>query len=267
MSKHSASGSPAARGPGRACRAAGRALSTVVAACAPACSALASPPRGLHHDGRGQPASPRARRAAQVGGEQRRQRGVDLGRRRALVLAERAHGLVRERHVHAGRRSRAPRRSPARARGGGRRAAGTRRPPRARARRPRDDRRDALASSARSTPSGPIRSSRADAPLGRHQRGRVRRAQPVEIRARLAAELDDVLEALGGHERGPRALALEQRVGRDRRAVRERLDILGPRPRARARARRRRARPRTGRPAWSATSRSRAVRRRRGRRR
>ena len=73
-----------------------------------------------------------------------------------------------------------------------------------------------------SGPSGPIRSSRADAPLGRHQRRRMGRAQAVEVGARLAAELDDVLEALGGDERRARALALQQRVGRDGRAVRER---------------------------------------------
>ena len=54
----------------------------------------------------------------------------------------------------------------------------------------------------------------------------MRRAQAVEVGARLAAELDDVLEALGGDEHRARALALEQRVGGDGRAVGERLDLL-----------------------------------------
>ncbi len=71
--------------------------------------------------------------------------------------------------------------------------------------------------------------ARADAPVGRDERRRVRRAQPVEVGARLAAQLDDVLEALRGDEHGARAVALQQRVGRHGRAVRERLDLLGVR--------------------------------------
>ena len=53
----------------------------------------------------------------------------------------------------------------------------------------------------------------------------MRGAEPVEVGARLAAQLDDVLEALGGDERGARAAALEQRVRRDGGAVRERADV------------------------------------------
>ena len=70
---------------------------------------------------------------------------------------------------------------------------------------------------------------RGDAALGRHERRRVRGAQAVEVAARLAAELDDVGEALGGDERGARALALEQRVRRDGHAVREQAHVVGAR--------------------------------------
>jgi hypothetical protein len=55
----------------------------------------------------------------------------------------------------------------------------------------------------------------------------MRGAQAVEVGARLASELDEVLEAGGGDERRPGALALQQRVGGHRRAVRERADLVG----------------------------------------
>ena len=59
-------------------------------------------------------------------------------------------------------------------------------------------------------------------------------AEPVEVRAVLPAQVQQVLEAGGRDEGRPRALALEERVRRDGRAVREPLD----RPRAdRARGR------------------------------
>ena len=66
-----------------------------------------------------------------------------------------------------------------------------------------------------------------EAQLGRHERGRVRGAEPVEVGARLAADLDDIGEASGREQGRPRRPALEQRVGRDRRAVREGLDGAG----------------------------------------
>ncbi len=52
-------------------------------------------------------------------------------------------------------------------------------------------------------------------------------ARPVQVRAGLPAQVEDVLEALVRHERRPRAAPLEQRVRRDRRPVREALDVLG----------------------------------------
>ena len=57
--------------------------------------------------GSGRPAARvRVGEPAQVAAEQGRERGVDLGRRGALVLAERPDDLVRERHVHVRQRRR-----------------------------------------------------------------------------------------------------------------------------------------------------------------
>ena len=53
-------------------------------------------------------------------------------------------------------------------------------------------------------------------------------ARPVEIGAGLAAQVEQVLEARGRHERGRRAAPLEQRVRRDRRPVREAVDLVCP---------------------------------------
>ena len=58
----------------------------------------------------------------------------------------------------------------------------------------------------------------------------MRGAEPVEVRAVLAAQVQQVLEARGRDERRPRALALEQRVRRDGRPVREPLDARARRP-------------------------------------
>ncbi len=52
------------------------------------------------------------------------------------------------------------------------------------------------------------------------------RTQAVQMRARLPAQVQQVLEALVADVRGARAVPLEQRVRRDRRPVRESLDIL-----------------------------------------
>ena len=69
--------------------------------------------------------------------------------------------------------------------------------------------------------------ARAKAQLGGHERGRLRVAQAVQVRTRLAAELDHVGEAVGGDQRGARRRALQQRVGRDGHAVREAAHVLG----------------------------------------
>ena len=186
MSKHSRSGS-SQRSASSAAAAAPPAgpLSTVSAAWAAATSTSASPPLDCMIAGVGQPGLLGAfQQPPQVGGQQRRQRGVDLGGRRALVLAERAHGLVRERDVHAVAEALASARRarPARARDGDRRAAGRRRPPRARSpppRRPaRAPRRPRARAARRPAPSARARRSGARAgraaPGARRTGGRAR---------------------------------------------------------------------------------------------
>ena len=65
----------------------------------------------------------------------------------------------------------------------------------------------------------------ADAALERDERLGVAVAQAVEVRARLATQVEHVLEPGRADERGARALALEQRVGGDRGPVREALQV------------------------------------------
>ena len=68
-------------------------------------------------------------------------------------------------------------------------------------------------------------SADAEAPVERHEWLGLRGAQPIEMRARLTAEMQEVLEAGVGHEGGACALSLEQRVGRHRRPVGEPLHL------------------------------------------
>jgi hypothetical protein len=63
--------------------------------------------------------------------------------------------------------------------------------------------------------------------LGRHERRRVARAQPVQVRPRLAAELLEVGEAVGREQRGPCDLALQERVRPHGHPVYESLDPRG----------------------------------------
>ena len=78
----------------------------------------------------------------------------------------------------------------------------------------------------------------ADAPVERDERRGMLRARPVEVRARLAAEVEQMLEAGSRHERRASASPLEQRVGGDRRPVREALDALAANGRGRREHRR-----------------------------
>ena len=68
----------------------------------------------------------------------------------------------------------------------------------------------------------------ADAAVEGDERVGVVHLRAVQARPGLAAELQQVLEAGGRHERGARAAALEQRVRGHRRAVREALELAGP---------------------------------------
>ena len=69
--------------------------------------------------------------------------------------------------------------------------------------------------------------SNADAALERDERLGMLGAGPVQMRARLAPEVEQVLEALRRDECRPGAAALEERVRRDRRPVREAVDLGG----------------------------------------
>ena len=179
--------------------------------------------RRAHDERLGQARLAAARRErAQVARDDRAEVRVRGGRRRALVLAELGRDLVRRDDVRVREpppqllRDRTLVRS-----GRGTRGAGRPRPPRASSSgsEPR--------SSGTSTPSGPDPPAHTVAALERHERLRRGRARPVEMRARLAAQVEQVLEARIGDERRPRALPLEQRVRRDRRPVRERSTVAG----------------------------------------
>ncbi len=71
---------------------------------------------------------------------------------------------------------------------------------------------------------GPDPAAHSDRTLERHERLRMPSTEPVEVRAILPPQVEDVLEALGCDERGAGAAPLEQRVRRDRRPVREALE-------------------------------------------
>ena len=65
----------------------------------------------------------------------------------------------------------------------------------------------------------------AEPPIARHQRLGRRLAQVVAVVLEPLAHLEDVAVALGRQQPDARALALEQRVGRDRRAVHDALGL------------------------------------------
>ena len=73
-------------------------------------------------------------------------------------------------------------------------------------------------------PVGPDPLAHADAALERDERLRLVDLEAVEMSAVLAAQIEEVLEPLGRHERGARALPLEQGVRGHGRAVGEPLD-------------------------------------------
>src|SRR6185295_20423622 len=60
----------------------------------------------------------------------------------------------------------------------------------------------------------------------RHQRGRLWRAEPIEVGAILASNLEQVGEALGGDQSRARATLLQQGIGAHRHAMGKRLDLL-----------------------------------------
>ena len=77
----------------------------------------------------------------------------------------------------------------------------------------------------------PHAAARADAVIRRHQGRRLWRAEPVELGAVLASDLQDVLEALRRDQHGPGAALFEERVRAHGHPVDEALDLAGRRPR------------------------------------
>ena len=179
------------------------------------------PARGAHHQRlRQSRARRRAAERLQVPSDHRPEVGVDRGRRRPLVLAQLGRDLVRGDDAR-------PRQPPPQllrdrplVRGVAEREEQADR-----------DRLDAVELRQRvelerlEHAVGPDPLADAVTALERDERLRVRRAEPVELRAVLPPQVEQVLEAGGRDERRSRALALEQRVRRDRRPVREALDL------------------------------------------
>ena len=66
-----------------------------------------------------------------------------------------------------------------------------------------------------------------EAELVGHQRARLRRAEPVQVGAVLASDVEHVAEALGGDQRRAGAALLEQGVGAHGHPVGEGLDLAG----------------------------------------
>ena len=198
---------------------------SATAGCAAASASVATPPEERITSGSGSPAlAAGVAERLEVPRDHRPEVGVDRRRRGPLVLAELGRDLVRGDDVRAGQP-----------------------PPQLLGHRPlvrgvaeREEQadRDRLArssssgsessSSGSSTPSGPIRSRTPWQRSSGTSGSGCACAEPVEMRAVLAAQVQQVLEAGGRDERRARALALEQRVRRDRRPVREPLDLAAP---------------------------------------
>jgi hypothetical protein len=92
-----------------------------------------------------------------------------------------------------------------------------------------DDARD-LAGRERREDAAPRREPLAgtDPSLAGHQGRPARGLQRIDIGPLLAADLEHVLEARGGDQRDPRALPLEQRIGRHRGAMTHARAAAGP---------------------------------------
>ena len=196
------------------------------------------------------------REPGQIALQHRADVGVDDRRADPLVLLDLRQHLGRRRDVDARQRGAHRVRGLALVpRHRARRAESRSRPPR---RRSRASAAIAASSEARSSgvsirPSARIRSRTPRRQLARHQRHGRRLAQVVAVVLQAFAHLDHVAMALGGEQADPGALALEQRVGRDGRAV---DDAARSRPAGRARSSRApppAARARPSRPSdWSA---------------
>ena len=165
---------------------------------------------------------------AQVALEQRRERGVECGGGGALVLAEGADKLAGQRHGHAGQELReqlAEHALVARVGVGVQQRDGDCLGPSVGDALHERSRGAGIERAQNAVGGDPL--GRGEAQLGGDERSGSGVAQPVEVRARLAAELDHVGEAVGGDQRGARRLPLQQGVGRDGHAVGEAAHVAG----------------------------------------
>jgi hypothetical protein len=161
------------------------------------------------------------REPVQVAREQGGEGGVDHGGGKALVFAKHARHLVGERDVHVGQLTGdhllvlGVAKAPQQAHAHGLDVA------RQRLEAPRQLVSVEFAQHA----IGPATLWRLNAQLRRDHGRRVPDAEPVELGPRLAPELLQVGEALGGDQRGARGLALQQSVGAHRHTVHEALHV------------------------------------------
>ena len=173
---------------------------------------------------RSRPRARRGPRPLEIAGHHRSEVGVHHDRRQPLVLAELRRDLVRARHEAPGSSSSTMRRARA-ARGAGRRSCRGSRRRSTRAPAARSAR--AAARTWASSSGVSMRPSwrRRSATSCRRARGTSSRRlvglQIVEMRAALAADLEQVAEPLGGDEARSRAAVLDQRIGGDGGAVAE----------------------------------------------
>ena len=184
--------------------------------------------------------------------------GIGDGGVGALVLAELRRDLRGDRHRECrGARGDAARGCAARARGWHRRAAAqtatVSRPDSSMASMARST--DASSSGVTTEPSGADALDHLDDMAPLHERLRLVDVEIVGLVALLATDDEHVAEALRGDEAGGCALALEHRVGGDRRRMQHHVDgraCARPSPQAASPAPR--SRPRRGRARWSAPS-------------
>ncbi len=168
----------------------------------------------------------------QIARQHRADIGVDDGRRDPLELLDLRQHLGGQRDIGVGQRAcAAPRRSRARGAGRARRAGSRPRPPRLVPVAARRSRRRARPGRAGSRCGHRRASARArQAQPARHELLGRRHAQIVAVVLEPLAHLDDVAMAFGGQEPEPGALAFEQRIGRDGRAVHDPLGLARAAP-------------------------------------
>ena len=179
-------------------------------------------PRGPHHERLGQPfLGTTSRERLEVARECRPEVGVDRRRRSTLVFAELGRELVRGDDAR-------PRKSLAQLVGDGFLV-----PPILEREQETDgnclgiDLGQRLEVERPQNPVGPDSLVDLVAPLERNERRGMVLAEPVEVGARLPAEVEQMREPGRPDERRFRALALEERIRRHRRSVRESLQLAG----------------------------------------